>query len=88
MSAKRHSEIEILHILKHIKFPDGSSLDTGSNNPMDVGNFRLYEDGGTLYFMVKTMGKNLTFKPAFRNYDVLFTMTKNQNFQTVPNRNL
>lgn len=55
---------EIVEVGKFVRFSDGSKLSDArdqssasiaGSNPLDVGQYRLYESGGTLYLCLKDL---------------------------------
>lgn len=71
-SMTKNSTVENLDIKNFIRFKNGDKL--RHINPLDIGDFRIFESKGTLCFMIKAPGENSDRAEHFRNHKIVFKM--------------
>lgn len=69
-SMTKNSTVENLDIKNFIRFKNGDKL--RRVNPLDIGDFRIFESKGTLCFMIKAPGENSDKAEHFKNHKIVF----------------
>lgn len=68
----KNAQIENLNILNALRFSNGDKLTR--TNPLDLGDWRLYDHKGTFCIMTKAPGENLFAGEYFKNYKIMFKL--------------